>query len=558
MLLTLAKPPKPAFDFKIHDYSPTFSSSSTTARFSPKLQISTNGHLPPQRRDSPPSTMGTPHRGLPPPSAMALPDPGRAPPPPISSSLGALPAAPSQWQGAEDGMKNWLAAKAEEEKRKQEEEKTRQENLKLEQRKIEIRMLETSIQGGIPPHLVPIIFAGIGGGNLANISAEWIQSYQSTLQASQQQQQAHTHAQSQEHRRDSRLIGQPPPGPFAAQPQTPQSVLPPTSVLPGQPLPSQPQQSTFSASYSSGNMSPRSRGAAAQPGHVGAPTSAPRPPPPQSQLPRLTTNEIHVQQTPTAASSVQMPNTQSGQQEQTSPSIYFHHWVPPTSQQDKATSSANPPATPSGKYRASPSTLARQRATSHASDPDYTSSPKKRKAQGSHQAPPPPTSAPQSHTSPSFSHVSTSSASTPGRRGHTRTRSDISSRGDGHVSSVSRRTTVSSQTHPDVGAAQSRDGPEHLRYQPQPRGREEIPSQQSEAGYVPAGPRNEGRHHEHQQPQAVFHADPRSFGPQQQHQQQHQHQQQQQQQQQQQHTHPHQQHHDRGTAPFPKWESGDQ
>ncbi|CAI6335340.1 unnamed protein product [Periconia digitata] len=508
MLLTLAKPPKPAFDFKTHDYSPTFSSS-TAARFSPKL---TNGQLPSHRRDSPASTMGTPHRGLPPPSAMTLPDPSRAPPPPLSSSLGALPAAPSQWQGAEDGMKNWLAAKAEEEKRKQEEEKTRQENLKLEQRKIEVRMLETSIQGGIPPHLVPIIFAGIGGGNLATISAEWIQSYQSTLQATQQQQQqqqhqqqqqqqqqAQAHAQAQlspEHGRDSRLIGQPPPGAFATQqPQTPQSVLPPTAVLPGQPLPSQPQQATFSASYSSGTMSPRSRGAAGQPGH-----------------------------TPTAASSVQMQNTQPGQQEQASPSIYFHHWVPPTSQQDKASSSANPPATPS----------------------DYTSSPKKRKAQGGHQAPPPPTSAPQSYTSPSFSHVSTSSASTPGRRGHARTRSDISSRGDGHVSSVSRRTTVSSQTHPDLGPSQLRDAPEQQqqRFQSQPRGREETHGQQSESAYAPAGQRSEGRPHEQHQPQAVFHADPRSFAS---------HQQQPQQPQPQQ-----QQHHDRGTAPFPKWEGGDQ
>lgn len=439
MLLTYSNPVKTDLDFKSHAYSPAFSSS-TAARYSPKL----NGGPPPSQVANSPYRMSTPHRGLPPPSAMTLPDPGRGPPP-MSSGLGSLPPAPSQWQGAEDGMKNWLAAKAEEERRKQEEEKTRQESLRLEQRKVEQSMLRESMQGGIPPHLVPIIFAGIGGGNLANISAEWIQQYTVQVQAQQQQAQVQAQAQAQHSpdlRRDPRLIGQPPGNVYAGQPQAQQAILPPTSVLPGQPLSGQPLHSV--SGYAGDSRATHSSGL------VGPPSSAPRPPP-QSQLPRLTTNEMNIQPPPAAPSGVQqLQQTQTNQQDQSSPSIYFHHWVPPSassSQQEKS-AGGNPPATPSGKYKTSPTYQSRQRATSHASDIEYTSSPKKRKAQGPHPPPPPPTSAPQSYTSPSFSHISSSSASTPGRRGHARGRSDASQRGfEGSSGTMSRRGTVSGLAH---------------------------------------------------------------------------------------------------------------
>jgi hypothetical protein len=335
-------------------------------------------------------------------------------------------------------MKNWLAAKAEEEKRRQEEEKTRQESLKLEQRKVEQSMLRDSIQGGVPPHLVPIIFAGIGGGNLANISAEWIQQYTATVQAAHQQAQVQAQAQAQlspDMRRDARLIGQPSSAVFGPQSQSSQPILPPTAVLPGQPLPPHSQQAP---SGYGGMMSPRAR-ASTTSGILGPPASVPRPMA-QSQLPRLSTNEMNTQQPNTGSSSAQ----QSAQQEQSSPSIYFHHWVPPSSSNQEKSSSGNPPATPSGKYKASPIYQPRPRATSHASDLEYTSSPKKRKAQGPHPPPPPPTSAPHPITSPSFSHVSTSSTSTPGRRGHARGRSDASARGaEASSAPVSRRGTVS-------------------------------------------------------------------------------------------------------------------
>jgi hypothetical protein len=513
MLLTLSKPVKSEFEFKTHDYPQTYSTS-PVARYSTKLP---GGHLPSQPASAT-FAMGTPHRGLPPPSAMTLPDPGRGAP--ITPSLGSLPPAPSQWQGAEDGMKNWLMAKAEEEKRKQEEEKTRQETLKLEQRKLESDMLRESIQGGVPPHLVPIIFAGIGGGNLANISAEWIQQYQMHLQTAQQQQQVQAQAQAQsqlspELRRETRLIGQPQSGVFGAQQQPQHTVLPPSSILPGQPIPSQSQHSTFSTTtYAGGNISPRAR--ATQAAHAGPPTSAPRPPH-QSQLPRLTTNEIHIQQPPAAPSNIpqlQQNPPQPQDQQSTSPSIYFHHWVPPTTQQEKP-SSGNPPATPSGKFKTSPSFLSRQRATSHASDPDYTSSPKKRKAQGGHPAPPPPTSAPQSYNSPSFSHISTSSASTPGRRGHARARSDASTRGEGHGASLSRRGTVSSHAHTEAGA-QYADMSEH-RFHPPSHGGDRGDNQHHhhppDSAYTTGPQRNERRHG----PQATsmaYQAETRQFDPQ--------------------------------------------
>jgi hypothetical protein len=85
-------------------------------------------------------------------------------------------------------MRNWLVTKAEEEKRKQEEQRTQQEQIRLEQRKIEQTMLQDSFRNGIPPALIPMIFAGIGGGNLANVSLEWLQQYAAQLQLQQQQQ----------------------------------------------------------------------------------------------------------------------------------------------------------------------------------------------------------------------------------------------------------------------------------------------------------------------------------------------------------------------------------
>lgn len=60
-------------------------------------------------------------------------------------------------------IQHWLRAKAEEDRRAQEVEKTHQEKLKLEQRKAEHDILNEALDAGIPPHMVPSIFASMMG-----------------------------------------------------------------------------------------------------------------------------------------------------------------------------------------------------------------------------------------------------------------------------------------------------------------------------------------------------------------------------------------------------------
>jgi len=293
--------------------------------------------------------MSTPHRGLPPPAAMTLPQPSQPQPsisqPSLSQPMGQLPAPPQQWQGAEESMRNWLHAKAEEDKRKQEEEKTRQESLRLEQRKIEQEMLRTSLTGGIPPYMIPMVFAGMGGGNLPNASLEWAQHYMAQAHHLQQQQllpsQGPTSPE-QMQRRDSRAIALP----YTASQHPAPMTLPSTPIGAGGPQ----QSAGFLPSY---QMSPASR---SRQGVQGGAISRP---PTTSHLPRLNTGEINIQPPPSGSGlqilagqpSHPLQQSQSAQQPepQSSPSIYFHHWQPPTTQAG-TTSSANQPTTPSGKH----------------------------------------------------------------------------------------------------------------------------------------------------------------------------------------------------------------
>lgn len=377
----------------IHEFNPRISLAKS--RFSPKLRVADSpSPVSSLRVSATPDEKMTaphhPHRGLPPPSAMTLPDPSRSGPPPFSSQqLGSIPEPPRQWQGQEDSMRNWLAAKAEEDKRKQEEEKTRQESLKLEQRRIEQSMLRESLQGGVPPAMVPMIYAGMGGGQLMGISMDWLQQYASQLQVSQQQiQQA-----SPDMRRDGRLIG--PPGPYPGAPGPQHQMLP--SQLPAE---SQQHGPTFSTYQPSPGRSQ----------NTSAPRSATL-----TQLPRLTTNEMYVHQPPPqqgsgSAHSLQQSQTIQQEQAAASPQLYFHHWVPPNESKTN-----QQPQTPASKGESS------GQLGSHVKESDYKDSPRKRKAQGDHQANPPPSAGPQ-YTSPSFSTASSGS-----RRGtHGRTRSNTS------------------------------------------------------------------------------------------------------------------------------------
>ncbi|KAF2763937.1 hypothetical protein EJ03DRAFT_47904 [Teratosphaeria nubilosa] len=398
MLLTISQPTRDFGTRFTHDFSPRV----------PLLKSRVSSNLPP-KADPPVNSlrasggtdekMTTPHRGLPPPSAMNLPDPRerQAPPPlgqPLGGPLGIMPQPPSQWHGQEESMRNWLAAKAEEDKRKQEEERTKQEGFRLEQRRIEQAMLRESLQAGVPPSMVPMIYVGMGGANLANVSLDWLQSYAAQLQATQQQIQQQA---SPELRRETRLISQ---APAAYAPPVQQPIMPTQqSVEQPQLPPNAPLQTTFSV-YQPGP--PRD-----------VPASGPRSVT-HSQLPRLTTNEMHIYQPPPnnpgSVHPLQQSQTVAQEPTASSPSIYFHHWVPPNEQK-------NQPQTPASKSGEHP--------VAHLPESDYRESPRKRKAQGGHERNPPPSSVGPARTSPSFSTISSSSRN---KSGHARTRSNASAR----------------------------------------------------------------------------------------------------------------------------------
>ncbi|KAL9634346.1 MAG: hypothetical protein Q9164_004146 [Protoblastenia rupestris] len=380
--------------------------------------------------DSKPDMMSTPHRGLPPPSAMdridrVLPQPQADRGPPANNmTLGQLPGAPSQWAGQDESMRSWLHAKSEEDRRKQEEEKTRQEGLRLEQRKIEQNMLSESLRGGIPPPMVPMVFASMGGANVSNMSVEWAQHYMTQMSLQQQQQAAQLQQQQQQHqqqqqaqiqpspeqRRDTRMLTGPNPNPYGSQ-----QMQPPTQNA-SQPM-QQPQAPSALVPSYQGSTLATERTRQQPPLQAAPPTSNPRPQAQQGALSRLNTGELQIQAPAAAIQGLQISSQHPLQQTQTaqqqdqassSPTIYFHHYVPPGSHN---ISKEKDPGTPAGK-NGSPHS---QNSNSHLRS-EYTTSPKKRKATGDHKAPPEP--------SPSFSHHSSTS-----RRRRSRQRSDASTRG---------------------------------------------------------------------------------------------------------------------------------
>ncbi|CRG92628.1 hypothetical protein PISL3812_09691 [Talaromyces islandicus] len=401
MLLTL-KPPIQNGIKGPHEYSiirqsrPTPNPSSTaTATGSPPST--------PPTRPSPERAMDqNPLRGLPPPSAMPLaPDAQVTAPAPVPQ----LPPPPLHWHTPDDAMRHWLQTKAEEDRRRQEEERTRQESLRLEQRRIENNMLREAFQAGVPPHMVPLIFTGLGGGNTARASWDMAQQVEQSTQATHQRALSQHHQQAippppgsaaesaqtlpSDFRRESRAI---PPNPYATQ-----VALPPASA-PSQPLPPSP---TRSQRYSITSQTNSVRSGDLRP--------------PASSASRL--NSGDTRETPsshaTAAQyqsspSAPAPASIPAKSEATS-SIFFHHWVPPGQSQ---------PNTPSSKGQQETAPRSQLRSESLPSPPN-----RKRKAQGPHQPPPLPTSQP-GHSPPSMVHTTRHSA--PGRRGHSRGQSDVS------------------------------------------------------------------------------------------------------------------------------------
>lgn len=234
-------------------------------------------------------------------------------------------------------MRSWLAAKTEEERRRQEEEKTHQEKLRLEQRKLEHDMLRTSLERGIPPSMVPVVFAGMGGGALPQAALEWAQSVLSGQPQAQAQIMAAQGPLSPEHRRrDSQ--SQPYAHHYAGSigvPSTPGSAPGPQGGFVPYQGPNSPTRARAHTMSVAGTVSrplggalPRLStsemlgGPSGVPHHFGPQQAAP---PPQQQPPQ--------------------PQQPQPQQDTQSPSIYFHHWQPPASQ-----ASSNQPATPSGSF----------------------------------------------------------------------------------------------------------------------------------------------------------------------------------------------------------------
>ncbi|KAI1632636.1 hypothetical protein F4809DRAFT_645256 [Biscogniauxia mediterranea] len=390
MMLTIKQPVHYGYR-PVHDLpTPPRSSPPVTAQDSSQKPLTA---LPPKQSPSAKS-MSAPHRGLPLPAAMTLPQPPSAPGPPHPpapgpplqpqgppapsphiQALGALPA-PPQWQGSEDSMKNWLMAKTEEEKRKQEEEKTRQATLRLEQRKVEMDILRTSLDRGIPPPMVPVVFAGMSGGAMPQVALEWAQQYLAPQQAHPAQILPAQGPASPEARRDSQQYGY---AGSAGVPSTPGSG-PGFVPYAGPGSPSRPRAHTLG---------------------MGAPVGRPLG---GSALPRLTTTgegSVGPPGVPHPSHALAQQQTAGPQQDTQSPSIYFHHWQPPNSQ-----AGSSQPAAPS------------------------VDSPRKRKATGPQQAAPPPTSQSRFRSPPFGQTSSTSTLSHPPpgrRRGHSRQRSDISS-----------------------------------------------------------------------------------------------------------------------------------
>ena len=350
-MLTVNQPQTYGYQ-SVHDL-PTPPSAS---RPSPPLLQEHSYRQPSIRRSKSPAKqqMSTSHRGLPPPAALTLPphqqqppsgahhapaqqqhqhqhhphhqpshQAAQPPPPPppqhqhqhqSSGQLWApLPAPPPQWQGSEESMRTWLQARTEEEKTKQEEEKTRQETLRLEQRKIEADMLRESLGRGVPPPMVPLVFAGMAtGGVLPQTALDWAQQFMPPSQSHQLQIMAPQGPASPHHQREHSghthayapapsAVG-PTPGPYQHHPPSPNRPRTQTTTIP--------------------------------PAHAM---------PHGAHLPSLNTN---VPPGPHQGHPQSQGNT--GQQE-SSPSIYFHHWQPPGTQQ--AVGSSNRPGTPSGSSK---------------------------------------------------------------------------------------------------------------------------------------------------------------------------------------------------------------
>ena len=342
-----------------------------------------HGH-PYSHQAAPPSSH---HRGLPPPpsAAFSLPPPtpissephyrssSAAPLPPApqpsqhhslstSTTLGHLPAPPSSWSTSasnnDDAMRSWLQAKIEEDRRKGEEEKTRQETLRLDRRRMERDMLRDSLERGIPPAMVPLIFAGIGGsgtegsvGQAMEFAQNWMQNFSLQQQTPSTASDAQRMAYEQQLRHPQMIASASSPDlrREREQREVRDRMIPPNPYASQQPPPLSSHRASFSAAAPpSGALSKLNTVDFAPPTHR------------QQLHPTLSASnlslrgdrdELHGPPSGSVLTSGQATgNTSSGQ----GPGIFFHHWTPPTGGSAAAGATSTPsgmqqPPTPSTK-----------------------------------------------------------------------------------------------------------------------------------------------------------------------------------------------------------------
>lgn len=305
--------------------------------------------------------MSNPHRGIPP-SSISESVRQQQPPPPIHGYAPIQPqTAYTTARTVEEEYETYYAAKIEEHKRYREEERTRQQQLKLEQRKIEHDMLRECLAGGVPPHLIPALFASLDGARMSGSSP--VAQYHAT-QPEYPPVGHPSRGSPPELRRETRAIPQQqpvyyaPPGSAIPHPATLAQQPPPPVYHPGPVVqsPRGPRAGVFSHSQS---------GASA----LRHPVS--------SGLPRLSTNEPQAPPPAVAAAAA----AYAPERASPSPSISFHHWQPPTT----STSARAGPA----ETKTSPRHIGPSSAESAA-----VNSPRKRKDTRPHQAAaaPPPSS----------------------------------------------------------------------------------------------------------------------------------------------------------------------
>ncbi|KAJ6788283.1 hypothetical protein PWT90_10731 [Aphanocladium album] len=477
-MLTLQQQPTPLYGYRaVHDQpTPPLSTKS------PVLNYSSSTPSLSWRDASGPPTMSAPHRGLPPPAAMSMQpqqppashppphvsahpsthpsahpsahpsvhppahSPSHQPPPPVhhsqqpsmppqapphhhhrdswggpSGSAAPLPPPPQHWSNSDESMRNWLQARTEEEKTRQEEERTRQESLRLEQRKIEMDMLRSSIGGGIPPPMIPLVFAGMAsGGVLPQAALDW----------------AHQFMTSQ-----SQYPQLPPPPP---RPHSPESQREAAAQASTQYHPANAPPPAHGGGYAAYGTSPtRTRGQTvsgviARPG-TGSNMSSAGSNTPQSGGPPPSTSTL---------GPFQPHQSSGGQSNQHDSTLFFHHWQPPVSQSGQSAGGSNRPSSPAGESQ------------------------KKRKAGGD-----PPhhnrTSSTQRPRSPP-SFIQSDFGSVAGRKSHKRHKSDVSwyqgprhSMGPGSIPESGHRARTPAQDNSST-SSKDRDVAEGSRRDSQP------------------------------------------------------------------------------------------